>query len=91
MFGLQFGVPPEVFRIVLAMLWVALHSFSVLSADEKKYVVSSPPPELKIPEYYSKFVSASGYPIVASKSVDDRALLEAAFLVDLMLAKRSDV
>jgi hypothetical protein len=54
-------------------------------------VVSSPPPELKVPEYYSKFVSASGYPIVASKSVDDRALLEAAYLIDLMLAKRPDV
>lgn len=91
MFGLQFGAPPEVSRSVLAMLWFVLLAFPIFSADDTKYVVSSPPPELKVPEYYSKFVSASGYPIVASKSVDDRALLEAAYLIDLMLAKRPDV
>ena len=63
MFGLQLGVPPKVFRTVLAMLWIALLSFPVFSADEKKHVVSSPPSKLKIPDYYSKFVSASGYPM----------------------------
>ena len=91
MFGLQFGARPEVSRTVLAMLWIVLLAFPVLSADEKQRVVSSPPSALKVPDYYSKFISASGYPIVASKSVDDRALLEAAYLIDLMLAKRPDV
>lgn len=91
MFGLHFGAPPKVSRIVLAMFWIVLPAFTVFSADEKHPVVSSPPPALEISDYYSKFVSASGYPIVASKSVDDRALLEAAYLIDLMLAKRPDV
>ena len=82
----------DVFRIVAAPgLLYALLLCAQLSADDTKYVVSSPPPDLKIPDYYSKFVSASGYPIVASKSVDDHALLEAAYLIDLMLAKRPDV
>jgi hypothetical protein len=79
-------------RIVPALgLLSALLLCSQLFADDSKYVVSLPPPALKVPDYYSKFVSASGYPIVASKSVDDRALLEAAYLIDLMLAKRPDV
>ena len=91
MFGLQFGARPEVPRTVLAMLWIVLLAFPVFSADEQQRVVSLPPPALEVPDYYSKFVSASGYPIVASKSVDDRALLEAAYLIDLMLAKRPDV
>jgi hypothetical protein len=82
----------SVFRMVPAVdTLIALLLCSQLFADDSKYVLSSPPPELKIPGYYSKFVSASGYPIVASKSVDDRALLEAAYLIDLMLAKRPDV
>jgi hypothetical protein len=53
--------------------------------------VQKPPAEAKVPEFYAKYVSASGYPIVASASVSDYALLEAAHLVDLLLAKRPDV
>ena len=53
--------------------------------------IEKPPAELKAPEFYSKYLSASGYPILASKNVDDYALREAAYLIDLMLAKRPDV
>lgn len=60
-------------------------------ASEGPYAVTAPPAELKLPQFYRKFVSASGYPIVASENVSDFALKEAAFLVDLMLAKRPDV
>jgi hypothetical protein len=55
------------------------------------YRVSAPPAELKLPEFYGKHVSASGYPIVSSKTVNDYALKEAAFIVDQMLARRPDV
>ena len=53
--------------------------------------VTAPPPELKIPAFYKKYVSADGYPIVASENVNDYALKEAAYLINLMLAKRPDV
>ena len=53
--------------------------------------VTAPPPELKAPDYYTKFISAGGFPIVASAQVNDYALKEAAYLVDLMLARRPDV
>ena len=53
--------------------------------------VSTPPVELKASEFYTKYVSADGYPIVASANVDDYALREAAFLVNMLLAKRLDV
>jgi hypothetical protein len=53
--------------------------------------VLPPPPELKLPAFYQKYVSAEGYPIVASARVNDYALREAAYLVNLLLAKRPDV
>ena len=53
--------------------------------------VTAPPAELKAPEFYTKYLSADGYPIVASANVNDHALKEAAFLVNMLLAKRPDV
>lgn len=53
--------------------------------------VVPPPPQFKIPGFHRKFISASGYPIVASERVSDYALREAAHLVNLMLARRPDV
>ncbi len=46
---------------------------------------------MELPDFYQKYVNASGYPIVSSGNVNDYALKEAAYLVDLMLAKRPDV
>lgn len=54
-------------------------------------VITAPPPELKAPAFYRKFLSASGYPVVSSEKVSDYALKEAAWLIDLMLAKRPEV
>ncbi|MBA4031521.1 MAG: hypothetical protein C0478_11625 [Planctomyces sp.] len=54
-------------------------------------VVMAPPAGLGIPAFYEKFLSAEGLPIVASKEVDDHALKEAAYLVNMMLAKRPDI
>lgn len=53
--------------------------------------VKAPPAGMKIPAFYTKYVEAEGYPIVASERVNDYALREAAYLVNLMLAKRPDV
>ena len=44
-----------------------------------------------VPAFYTQRVSAQGFPIVASEKVNPYALKEAAFLVDMMLAKRPDV
>jgi hypothetical protein len=53
--------------------------------------VGPPPTGLKLPAFYTKYIEADGYPIVASDRVNDYALREAAYLVNLMLAKRPDV
>ena len=53
--------------------------------------VKAPPAELKAPAFYKKYLDADGYPIVASEKVNDYAIEEAAYLVNLMLAKRADV
>lgn len=44
-----------------------------------------------VPAFYTQRVSAGGFPIVASAKVNPHALKEAAFLVEMMLAKRPDV
>lgn len=44
-----------------------------------------------IPALYTQRIDAGGFPIVASAKVNPYALKEAAYLVDMMLAKRPDV
>lgn len=44
-----------------------------------------------IPSFYTQRADAGGFPIVASDQVNPYALKEAAYLIDLMLAKRPDV
>ncbi|WP_218933725.1 sulfatase-like hydrolase/transferase [Rubripirellula lacrimiformis] len=74
---------------VLVRLW---KTESVDSADETAhYRVEKPPADLRLKPFYEKYVDASGYPIIASSKVNDFALLEAAYLVDMMLAKRPDI
>ena len=55
------------------------------------YKVIVPPESLELDSFYEKYVNASGYPIVASGKVNDYALKEAAYIVDLMLGKRPDL
>ena len=50
-----------------------------------------PPDDNGIPAFYTQRVSANGLPIVGSAKVNPYALKEAAYLVNLMLAKRPDV
>lgn len=53
--------------------------------------ITAPPAELKADPFYTKYISANGYPIIASAEVNDYALHEAAYLVNLMLTKRPDI
>lgn len=74
--------------IALAATFSAFATLPTLGAD---YVVTAPPAELNLPEFYQKYTSAGGYPIVASAQVNDYALKEAAWLIDMMLARRPDI
>ncbi|MEQ8790990.1 MAG: hypothetical protein RIC55_32305 [Pirellulaceae bacterium] len=44
-----------------------------------------------VPAFYTQSIDADGFPIVASARVNPYALKEAAYLVNMMLAKRPDV
>lgn len=79
-------------KYAVAILAFLLFSFSACTAESQGLApIQSPPPELKVPAFYKKYLDAHGYPIVASERVNDYALREAAYLVNLMLAKRPDV
>ncbi len=49
------------------------------------------PARLGLAPFYQKYVDAQGLPVVGSAKVSDFALLEAAYLIDHMLAKRPDI
>ncbi len=61
-----------------------------VEADPEGRVVP-PPAALKVDPFHAKCTTAGGFPIVASARVSDFALLEAAHLVDALLAARPDV
>lgn len=53
--------------------------------------VIPPPAGAGVPAFYTQFISAEGFPIVASAKVSPYALLEAAYLVNQMSVHRPDV
>lgn len=61
------------------------------SGGAVRYSVTAPPQELGLSSFYTKYVDASGYPVVSSGQVNDYALKEAAYLIDMMLAERPDL
>jgi len=78
------------------------HRFAVVGRDDKATttVTSEVPVQAfrfdprgrdGVPAFYTQSVSANGLPIVASAQVNPYALKEAAFLVNMMLAKRPEV
>lgn len=46
---------------------------------------------LRLDDFYQKHIDAGGLPVVGSAAVSDHALLEAAWIVSHMLAKRPDI
>ena len=66
-------------------------SLTVTSEVPVQAVCFDPKGQAGVPAFYTQRVSAHGFPIVASAKVNPYALKEAAFLVDMMLAKRPDV
>jgi hypothetical protein len=76
------------------------HRFVIVDEGKETEVVSQVPvqtfrhdPKAKdeVPACYTQVVRAQGYPICGSAKVSPYALKEAAYLADLMLAKRPDV
>lgn len=76
------------------------HRFVIVDDGKETEVVSKVPvqafrhdPNAKdgVPAFYTQVVHAQGYPICGSEKVSPYALKEAAYLADLMLAKRPDV
>ncbi len=70
---------------------LGLAIFVALSTLSLSQEVKPVPASMKLDPFYQKHVSAKGYPIVSSAKVNDYALLEAAYIVNMMLAERPDV
>lgn len=57
------------------------------NAQTNGYQVISPPSTLNVPSYYTKYINASGIPIVANSIVSDTALFKMKYIVDIMVWK----
>ena len=57
--------------------------------------VSAPPAavksDFKTTDFYKKYISADGLPVISSDKVPDAALRETVFIVNKMLAGREDI
>jgi hypothetical protein len=56
------------------------------AAPPKLPAVTTPPKELGLDPFYTKYLSAHGLPVVGSSKVSAYALREAAYLADKLLA-----
>lgn len=83
-------------------LWLALAGLPALGDDPKRTDNSSTPPpvgevpralreSLKLDPFYKKHLSARGLPVLSSEKVSDAGLIEAAYLINQMLADREDI
>lgn len=77
--------------LFLAVIFAATLQPICADTEQKLREITAPPASLGAPDFYKKYINATGYPIVASGTVNDYALREAAYLIDTMLAKRPDV
>ena len=48
---------------------------TAIATAAEKYPVTPPPASLKLKPFYTKYTHANGYPIVASKTVNDLSLI----------------
>lgn len=89
--GCIFYMFAATFSHVIAQDVEANGTASANEASATDYVVQSPPAAMKLDPFYAKYVDASGYPIVSSANVNDYALKEAAYLINMMLSERPDI
>ncbi len=69
-------------------------TYQLLTEIWMTHVTAPPQPVRKafrLDPFYKKYVSAIGLPVVSSEKVLDAALLEAAYLINRMLAGRDDI
>ena len=79
-------------KLIIAIL-VVIPSGPLPAADAPRVtdVAKEVREALKLDPFYKKHVDAKGFAVLSSEKVSDEALLEAAFLINQMLADREDV
>ena len=79
--------------LLLHALWLcaSLLGADTGSTEPVRNRVALPPIELGLDPFYQKYIDVGGYPVVSSEKVSDYALLEAAHLIETMLAERPDI
>ncbi|MDA1049035.1 MAG: hypothetical protein O3C40_00945 [Planctomycetota bacterium] len=71
----------------MSLLTPALHAESPPVSSPSSDVTD----KLHLDPFYTKHISAAGFPILGSAKVSDAALREAAYLIDEMLKRREDI
>jgi len=65
----------------------------ILESDEDRAgcVINSPPEDINVKPFYTKYCDAFGIPILASEEVEDRALQQAYYIINNMLGPIPEV
>jgi len=82
---------PTYFRVTCLLCWLSFGQAVQGKEPSNKFEVTEPPAELKLDAFYKKHINVHGYRVLSSDKVSDYALLEAAYLIERMLAKRPDI
>ncbi len=72
---------------LLIPLLIIILTVSCTSNDAANYaggIVTSPPKEIGIDDFYKKYTDANGFPVVGSRKVPDEALLKARDIIIMM-------
>ncbi|MEM1294718.1 MAG: hypothetical protein AAGH89_05090, partial [Verrucomicrobiota bacterium] len=63
----------------------------ISGSENVRFQITKPTSERNLDPFYQKQILVGGYPILASEKVSDYALREAAYLIEMILAKRPDI
>lgn len=85
LFGKRCGVPKE--PVIFIALILCLHAFCMAVQNP----VGSPPPELNVDSFYTKYLDCNGIPVFGSSLVDDRAFFRLRQLLDNVFGNRTDL
>jgi alpha-glucosidase len=85
------GIRGLIWLVIAILAWPLFGAEPPAPASQVGSIPPALQERLRLDAFYKKHVDALGFPIFSSDKVSDEALLEAAYLINQMLADRDDV
>jgi hypothetical protein len=79
------------FFTLISLILIFCHLGFAQSNESEQTRITHPPSDLKCSDFYRKYLSCNGLPVLSSEKVSDKALFRAYEIVNGMLADRPDI